>query len=81
MSGAPVDALAIFVFGTAGLFALAGAVEGYLEAPLGWIARTVLALVGTGLLWPLGWRLQSLMLFVMVGVVVLNVRRHRAVLR
>ncbi len=45
-------ALVVFIFAAPGIYALAGALEGYLEAPLGWIARAALAVAGIALLWP-----------------------------
>jgi TRAP transporter 4TM/12TM fusion protein len=45
-------ALRIFAFATLGLYALAGALEGYLEGPVSWKLRPLLVLAGAGLLWP-----------------------------
>lgn len=45
-------ALVVFIFAAPGIYALAGALEGHLEAPLGWIARAILAAAGIALLWP-----------------------------
>ena len=45
-------ALVVFIFAAPGIYALAGALEGHLEAPVGWIARALLAVAGIALLWP-----------------------------
>ncbi|MEM7022659.1 MAG: TRAP transporter fused permease subunit [Pseudomonadota bacterium] len=42
----------IFAFGTAGIYALTAAISGYLEHPISWIERALLATVGAVLLWP-----------------------------
>ena len=45
-------ALRIFGFGVLGVYAFAGALEGYLEGPVSWKLRAVLVLAGGLLLWP-----------------------------
>ncbi|MDX1653640.1 MAG: TRAP transporter permease [Candidatus Competibacteraceae bacterium] len=52
------EVLTIFCFGCLGIYALAGALEGYLEAPLPWWQRLGLLGAGTALLWPGGWTLH-----------------------
>jgi TRAP-type uncharacterized transport system fused permease subunit len=44
----------IFAFGTVGIYALTAAISGWMEAPLSWLERVLLAATGTALLWPTG---------------------------
>jgi TRAP transporter 4TM/12TM fusion protein len=44
----------IFAFGTVGIYALTAAISGWMEAPLSWLERLLLAMTGTALLWPTG---------------------------
>jgi TRAP-type uncharacterized transport system fused permease subunit len=44
----------IFSFGTVGIYALTAAISGWMEAPLSWLERLLLAATGTALLWPTG---------------------------
>jgi TRAP-type uncharacterized transport system fused permease subunit len=44
----------IFAFGTVGIYALTAAISGWMEAPLSWLERALLAATGTALLWPTG---------------------------
>ncbi len=77
LSGDRVDAIGTFAFGTFGLIALAGALEGYLEAPVSWWLRIVLVALGAGLLWQAGWLVDAGVLALPLVVIVLNVRMHR----
>ncbi len=77
LSGDWVQALGIFLFGCCGLFALAGALEGYLEVPVSWPLRVVYAVIGAGLLWPAGWLVNFAFLAALLAVVVISVRLHR----
>ncbi|MEQ8964852.1 MAG: TRAP transporter fused permease subunit [Azospirillaceae bacterium] len=52
LSGDPLTALAIFAFGTAGVYALIAALEGHAEAPVPHLLRPVLVVIGAALLWP-----------------------------
>jgi len=44
----------IFAFGTVGIYALTAAISGWMEAPLSWLERILLAATGVALLWPTG---------------------------
>jgi TRAP transporter 4TM/12TM fusion protein len=44
----------IFAFGTVGIYALTAAISGWMEAPLSWLERILLAATGIALLWPTG---------------------------
>jgi TRAP transporter 4TM/12TM fusion protein len=45
-------AFMIFAFAALGLYAFAGAMEGYLEGPVSWRLRPLLVVAGAALLWP-----------------------------
>ncbi|MEN8174116.1 MAG: TRAP transporter fused permease subunit [Pseudomonadota bacterium] len=45
-------ALEVFLFALFGLYALAGAMEGHLERPVGWFGRVLLTGTAAGLMWP-----------------------------
>jgi len=53
LSGDVTSAVAIFAFGTVGIYCLTAAMQGYAEWPLNWGWRIVLAGLGVALLWPL----------------------------
>ena len=44
----------IFAFGTVGIYALTAAISGWMEAPMSWPERVLLAATGIALLWPTG---------------------------
>ena len=79
LSGTVIQMLEIFLFAACGIYALAGALEGYLEAPTSWPIRIILLALGTLLLWPVDTLMHVMALCGMVAVVILNVyrRRHR----
>ena len=52
LSGDLATALAIFGFGTLGLYAIISAIEGHAEAAYPWMLRPVMAAIGLALLWP-----------------------------
>ena len=52
LSGQIAEVLPVFLFGTLGIYAIIGAIEGHLESPLPWLLRLPLAAVGVALLWP-----------------------------
>lgn len=81
LSGDVIAALTIFAFGTAGIYALTAAMQGYAEAPLNWALRILFAAVGVVLLWPLGLLIHLGGAAVFVALMVLNqalARRHPA---
>ena len=61
-------ALWIFSYGSIAVYALAGAIEGFMEAPLSWPERALLAALGVFLLWPTPdlWNLLGLAAFVLL---------------
>jgi TRAP transporter 4TM/12TM fusion protein len=69
--------LSIFFFGVAGIYALVGSLQGYLEGAVSWYWRVVLLGIGVLLLWPqayLPWllKLGGLVLLVVVFFITLN---------
>lgn len=52
ISGSWSEALHVAVFALFGLYALVGLLEGWLEGPLGWPQRLLLAVAGICLMWP-----------------------------
>ncbi len=52
IGGSLSEMLTIFVFALVGIYALAGAMEGYLEGPLGILGRLLALVAGLALLWP-----------------------------
>jgi len=67
----------IFVFGTLGIYAFAGILDGYLEAPLTVLWRVVLVAAAVGLFWPNNPTAQLLGLAVLAVVLFFNVRQRR----
>ncbi|MEM1344796.1 MAG: TRAP transporter fused permease subunit [Pseudomonadota bacterium] len=52
LSGDALAALTVFAFALIGIYALAGALQGHMEAPLGPLLRLVAAAAGAACLWP-----------------------------
>ena len=71
-------ALTVFFFGTIGIYALTGAVEGYLEDPVVWPLRLVLLGSGGALLWPLDTIWHALALAVFMATFLLTRRMASA---
>ena len=65
------------LFGTLGIYAVIGAIEGHLEAPLNWPLRGVLAGVGVALLWPGDHIINVVGAVLVIGILVWTVRRGR----
>ncbi|WP_296425114.1 TRAP transporter fused permease subunit [Yoonia sp.] len=65
----------IFGFGVVGIYALAGALQGCLERPVGLVVRTVLGVAGAACLWPAGLPVHLVAAAVVVGLLVWNLRQ------
>ena len=78
LSGKFDEAVPIFLFGALGVYALAGCLEGHLEAPLGWITRAILLATGVLLIWPVGLVLQGAAAIMFLAIFVWNKRQDRA---
>jgi TRAP-type uncharacterized transport system fused permease subunit len=74
------QSLAIFTFGTIGIYCLSGAWAGYLEGPLPIWARPILAVIGLLLLWPnsLLWNVGGLAIFAIFMAVSIRAERRAA---
>ena len=59
LGGSVIEVLEIFFFGCLGIYALNGALDGFLEAPVNWLWRIVLLAAAVGLFWP-NWILAHL---------------------
>lgn len=61
-------ALWIFGYGAIAVYSLAGAIEGFMEAPVSWAERALLAALGVFLLWPTPdlWNLLGLAAFALL---------------
>jgi TRAP transporter 4TM/12TM fusion protein len=74
IGGTTLDVLTIFAFALVGLYALSGAMQGHLEAPVGWLLRIALAVCGGLLLAPLAFVVKLLVLAAFAGIMFLNLR-------
>ncbi|SDG36597.1 TRAP transporter permease [Thalassobaculum litoreum] len=77
LNGDPVLALEIFAFALVGIYALIGAMEGYLEAPVSWPMRAVLFAIGVTILWPNDWSVNFIGTALFVVFFIWNVRTDR----
>ncbi|MCG6451034.1 TRAP transporter permease, partial [Vibrio parahaemolyticus] len=67
----PVTVMTIGFFAIVGTYAMIGAIEGFLEGPLNWLIRAVLAVIGIALVWPhipLAIRVVCVALFVAIFI-------------
>jgi TRAP-type uncharacterized transport system fused permease subunit len=63
----------VFAFAALGLYALAGAFEGYLEGPVSWRLRPLLMIAAVGLLWPnLDLLLRGVSLLLLVALFIMT---------
>ncbi|MFQ1702552.1 TRAP transporter permease [Loktanella agnita] len=66
--------LRIFAFGVVGIYALAAAIQGCMERPIGLVLRVVLGVLGTACIWPLPIWMQGLAALLIIGLVIWNSR-------
>ena len=78
LGSAPLEVAEIFVFGVCGIYALNGALDGHLEAPVDWPYRALLAAAGLALLWPNASLFHCAGLTLLAAVLVPNLRASRA---
>jgi TRAP-type uncharacterized transport system fused permease subunit len=78
LSGSLWYDLEVAFFAFFAIYALAGAIDGYLEAPVGWPMRAVLLGLGVALMWPEERWLHLAGLAVFAGCFALNLRAARA---
>ncbi len=77
LGGNVPEMLEIAAFAALGLYALAGMLEGYLEAPVTVVERVVLAGAGAALLWPAGLVVHGAGVVVLAAVFFWSLRRGR----
>ena len=66
--------LTVFAFAVLGIYALAAALQGCMEAPLGVVWRAVVAVAGVACLWPSDIRVQLVGAAVVVASLIINLR-------
>lgn len=64
----------VFLFGAVGVYALAGALQGCLEKPIGWIMRALCFAAGLAALWPDALIVNIAGAVATVGLLVVNIR-------
>ncbi|RED13959.1 TRAP transporter permease [Pontivivens insulae] len=74
LSGNWGDALTVFAFGVVGTYALAGALQGCMERPIGLILRVFVAIAGLACLWPDALIINVMGVALVATLVVLNAR-------
>ncbi len=77
LGGSALEVLDIFIFGCFGLYALNGAIDGYMEAPVPWVLRALLAVAAAGLFWPNEIFMHVAGLAIFAAVFALNLRSRR----
>ncbi|MBC7136592.1 MAG: TRAP transporter fused permease subunit, partial [Oceanibaculum nanhaiense] len=77
LNGDPILALEIFAFALVGIYALIGAMEGYLEAPVAWPMRIVLFAIGITILWPNDWTVNFIGTGLFLAFFAWNLRADR----
>jgi TRAP-type uncharacterized transport system fused permease subunit len=78
LGGSTLEVLEIFVFATLGLYAVAAALQGYLESPLGPLERALMLAAGALLFWPGIWWTHGAGLVVFLALVAWSWQRGRA---
>lgn len=64
----------VFCFGAVGVYALAGALQGCMEKPLGWIMRALCLVAGLAALWPDALIVNIIGAIATAGLLVVNIR-------
>ena len=77
LTGTPLEMSIVFVVAILGMTGIGAAMEGHLEAPLGWPARILLGVSGVVLLWPDTPALNAVAAVVVLSILVANVRASR----
>ena len=79
LSGDPVKALEVFLFALLGVYALAAAMEGWMEARLSIPMRVLTAAAGVAAVWPSSLMLNLAAGAVILGILLVNIRAERRV--
>ncbi|MBC8241459.1 MAG: hypothetical protein H8E30_13430 [Alphaproteobacteria bacterium] len=77
LGGTFTEVMTIFAFALVGMYALTGAIQGFLEARLNLVSRTGVAVAGILLLWPANVVVQLAGLLMFAFLLTLNVRQAR----
>jgi TRAP-type uncharacterized transport system fused permease subunit len=67
----------VFAFAVFGIYAIAAALQGCMERPLGWLARTAALVAGLACLWPHHLAINVAGLIMVAGMLALNLRGGR----
>ncbi len=78
LSGDWAVMLMIFAFGVVGIYGLAGALQGCMEAPLGPVFRIVAGVAGAGCIWPAPLWVHLVAAAVVISLLVYNARQQRS---
>lgn len=71
--------ITIFAFGIVGIYGLAGAIQGCMEAPLHPVTRIIAGVAGAACVWPAPLWVHLTAAAVVLGILVLNARQLRAI--
>jgi TRAP transporter 4TM/12TM fusion protein len=78
LGGDLVESLIIFATAVVGVYALGAAIEGHMEAPLGWPLRILTAVAGVALMWPNTPLLEIGGGLVVLGILAWSIKKDRA---
>lgn len=78
LSGDWAVMLMIFAFGVVGIYGLAGALQGCMEAPLGPVFRIIAGVAGAGCIWPAPLWVHLIAAAVVISLLVYNARQQRS---
>ncbi|MFA8442323.1 TRAP transporter permease [Yoonia sp.] len=78
LSGDWAVMLMIFAFGVVGIYGLAGALQGCMEAPLGPFFRIIAGVAGAGCIWPAPLWVHLVAAAVVISLLVYNARQQRS---
>ncbi|WP_342076245.1 TRAP transporter fused permease subunit [Yoonia sp. SS1-5] len=67
--------IGIFLFGVVGIYALAGALQGCMEQPIGIVTRIILGIAGAACIWPTTLLVHAAAVVVIVALLVWNIRQ------
>jgi len=78
VGGEPMEALEVFAFALVGIYGIAAAMQGCMEAPLNWPLRIVAFAAGVATVWPAMLAVDVAGALVVLGLLVWTVRADRA---
>jgi len=77
VGGTPLEALEVFAFALVGIYGIAAALQGCMEAPLNWPLRAVAFAAGVAAVWPANLTVDAAGVVVVVGLLAWTVRTDR----